>query len=179
MSFQTRGAFSQLCTIIQTFSYCSAKASSKPSLLPLFLFIKQLCWGWLRLVKFKEQSCQNYERGSRGERKCLSPHREWEKGKWQPLVQDAINNCFGTAAQETAWLAFSSLLLPHWVAFNPLQHLLREEVASAKDLSLGNHLHTMLVFTMSKKGKGPSLGQGSLAILYSYNKLWNSKCKIK
>lgn len=32
MSFQMRGAFSQLCTIIQTFSYCSAKASSKPGL---------------------------------------------------------------------------------------------------------------------------------------------------
>lgn len=43
MAFQIRGAFSQLHTIIQTFSYCSAKASSKPGLLPLFLFIKQLC----------------------------------------------------------------------------------------------------------------------------------------
>ena len=134
MSFQMREAFSQLCTIIQNFSYCSAKASSKPGLLPLFLFIKQLCWGWLCLVKFKEKSCQNYERGSRGEWKCLSPHREWEKGKWQPLVQDAINNQFGTAAQETAWLALSSLLLPYWVyyVFNPLQRLLREEAVSAR-----------------------------------------------
>lgn len=47
-------------------------------------------------------------RGSRGKWKCLSPHREWEKGKWQTLVQDAINNQFGTTAQETAWLALSS-----------------------------------------------------------------------
>lgn len=74
------------------------KPLQSPALLPLFLFIKQLCWGWLRLVKFKEKSCQNYERASRGEWKCLSPHREWEKEKWQPLVQDAINNQFGTAA---------------------------------------------------------------------------------
>lgn len=59
-------------------------------------------------------------------------HREWEKEKWQPLVQDAINNQFGIDAQETAWLALSSLLLPHWVyyVFNPLQHLLREEAVS-------------------------------------------------
>lgn len=50
------------------------------------------------------------------------------------LVQDAINNQFGTTAQETAWLALSSLLLPHWVyyVFNPLQHLLREEAVSAR-----------------------------------------------